>query len=625
MQEDFTFYNLPRVPAQRTRIVYKKPQSDVEDYSMHTAEDVRHDEDLDFTISVPRFNAWQGATYAKSSGGLWYTVEASSPNTRYASQISFTLAFDPFMTFTQGTFPNVEALWAKVPYPDTLASRPTVLNDSNLIEKHVDRLQTMRWDAALSGQAHDYKDLLWVEVTTSCALAGAVEGMDGATPHINSIDLVTYPEGSVAVQSSMNKYGFFAVYDKGAQVPRIQRFQNETDLPLKEKYKDGDTVKTRDVPTWSAYYPSINDVINDPDNVLGIPTDTILDVSITAWCPYKYIMSNVLGSTIPNYPTLLVTPTRLFLPYIVRRALLPGEQDQYGQIPANYGYICMYELGRVGGSIIARDEWDEHVLTLTMDEYVGGEVNLRDANGNVIENIPRDYFEYDYEDGVWELSYRAQTYSDSTGLYTRIDIGKDVPHVITFPEGKLPYVGDAYMQYSIRDKAYDRQALQLAKDMAWVQYGLNSTEKIIDTGKALVTGDKNALRNNGGSLVLDAVKTAVGNYAKDREQAILEDRQKGAAGTGFNTGYGISYCDNAFEIGAGFAVMMPSRFDSLYDNAKAQYYGYEAGFVGHIDITANDGYYEGVPTMQTGGAVLPAYYYDRFVDILMNGVRIKAI
>lgn len=639
MIEGFKFYRLPRCRSQKTRVVKKSIGSEIENYLMREETGVRHTDALDFEITVPTFTGWQTVTYVKGdNNSIWYTVEDARENTRFAGQITFTLSFDPFLTITQGTFAGVEAYWRKLPWASPEAKRGTVLDESNLTESWTSLLSVMMWNASPQGQTPDYKDMLWVEVTTTCSLFGVVNQVDGTIGNIETVDLSTYPEYSVADQSSMNKYGFFAVYDKGKQVPRIQRFEGEDGFPLLEHYKDGDTPKTRNRTEWDAYYPSINDVINNPDQVLGIPTDAILDVSITAWCPYHYIITGSAGDTIPKYPSLTVEENRLFLPYVIRRALLPGDQDEYGFIPQRYGNICMYELGRVGGSIIDRDEWGAHSLTISNDEYVCGEVNLRDANGNVIANIPRDYFEYVPETDAWRLDYRAQTYSDSTGLYTRVDIGQYAPHIITFPEGKLPYVGDAYEQYRIREMSYDRQSLQNTKDQAWMQFGAGVADALVGGGMTMAMGRVGAASQRteagrnlatgmsiGGGIVSSAINTWLAVDAAQKEQDLTEARQKGAPGTGYNTGYGISYCDNAFDIGAGFVVMMPSRFNSVLAQAQGEYYGYEAGYVGHESITNQDGYYEGVPRPFTGSFQLPDYWFDRFSEMLINGVRIQVI
>lgn len=624
MIEDFKFYRLPRCRSQRTRVVKKQIGSAIESYLMREETGVRHTDALDFEITVPTFTGWQTATYVKGdNNSIWYTVEDARENTRFAGQITFSLSFDPFLTLTQGTAPNVKAYWRKLPWASTSAKRGTVLDDSNLIEVSKYPLDVMTW-VHHQGASLVTDMLFWVEITTSCTLLGS---MDPDTKKFTTVDNITALEKSVQNNSKLFKYGFFALYDHGKHVPRIRMCYNKFhNYKLDEWWKNGGTLEQHEINDYDLFYPSLDDVINDPDEVLGIPADAVLDVSVTAWCPYRYtIDTNTETGHDTEYPVLDDEDQNNLYPYIIRNANIEVLEPDYGKFNPTPHHIAFYELGSVNEAHYQRDEWDAHSISISNDVYVCGEVNLRDANGNVIANIPRDYFVYNSQDNSWVLDYKAQTYSDSTGLYTRVDIGQDEPHIITFPEGKLPFIADTWAQYRIRDMSYDREALQFAKNMAWVDYGFNVAESAIDTGKALISGDLKGAVQNVGSPIMGAIKTAVGNYAKDFEQDLVERRQKGAPGTGFNTGYGISYCDNAYDIGAGFVVMMPSRFDADEAHAQGEYYGYEAGYVGSVSIVDQGGYYEGAPQILTGSFQMPDYYYNRFAEMLINGVRIQVI
>lgn len=641
MISDFDFYRFPRTKVQRTRIVKKSSGSAIETYKFHSVTGIKHSDVDDFSITVPTFANWRYATYVKSDR-LWYTVENCVEDIRDKSKLRFDLAFDPILTLTYDGSHPIKALWKKLPFASDKAKTGTVLDESNLIETKKDDLATMEWqDTTVLPTIAKYS-MFWVEITTSCSLLGAI---DPDTGTITTVDNRSAIEKSVNQQSTLFKYGFFTVYDKGRYVPRIQLCDHKiNNYKLSEWWNNG-TLEQHTITDYDLFYPSLDDVINDPDEVLGIPTDSILDVSITAWCPYKYhTYSHTEDGVVYSFPMLDNEGGASLYPFIIRNANVKTKPTVYGKYSEHPRHIAYYELGSTNESFYSRDEWDSHTLKITMDEYVCGTIYLRDANGNQIVQIPRDYFEFHYnyisQETWWQLDYKAQTYSDSTGLYTRVDIGKNgIPHIIVFPEGKLPFIGDAWAQYRIRDMSYDRQALENTKEQAMLGAVAGIGDTIVNTATTLalgalaapVTGGLSmipAVATAGGSILSTATNTALEMRAADQEQALTEARQKGAAGTGFNTGYGITYCDNAIDIGSGFMVMMPSRFDAPDAHSQGEYYGYNANFVGTYYLEGHDGYCEGVLADQItlgGGTPFPPVWCDRLAEMLLNGVRIQRI
>lgn len=647
MIDTVRLYKLAPWQAMRFHYVRNGTQTTIENYFYKEYLGVRHPDELDFNITLPDIDDPDAVNIAKV-GNKWYEVVDNIDTTRNEMSVTFVLRFDPFLTYWKSNNEATKSgIWEKLPYADIRARTQTVLDDSNLIESRTDKLNTMKcWNGTGLDDAKEY-DMVWVEITTSCKLYGqivydSVEDED----YILSVDTRNYIEKSVDKQSELFKYGTFALYDKGKQVLRIAAerifLDNGIDHFTIWYRPDPDHESTRDQPLLGnrLWYPSINDVMNNPDEVLGIPTDAIVDISVSAWCPYNWGRYHFEG--IMDIPYLKSDSDVMMTPYIVRWADLPDFETEYGRAPSTAGFVAFYDLGRVGGSLIARDSWDTHTLELTEDEYVCGELYLRDGNGNMIAKIPRDYVKPTYnsqtQEMEYKLTYKAQTYSDSTGLYTRIDVGDAEHHIITFPEGKLPFVGDSWAQYRIREMAADRQQMNDVKEQATLGSLAGVGDVAVNTATTLALGTALAPATGGlslaatlpaaatllGSGISAATNTALEMRTAEREQAVTEQRQKGMAGTGYNTGYGIFYCDNAFYIGAGFVILMPSRFNAADAHERGMMFGYNAGFVG--DATITNGYYQGTP-YPIGSNFQPMNDEElrRYYELLENGVRIALI
>lgn len=242
--------------------------------------------------------------------------------------------------------------------------------------------------------------------------------------------------------------------------------------------------------------------------------------------------------------------------------------------------------------------------------------------------------------GVWcyVLSYKAQSFSDNTGLYTQIDIGKNGQHhMIRIPEGKLPFTGDAWESYQALDRAYDRESLGLTieqNDSQAVASGATDVFQAVLAG-ALTGGTAGTVAIPGIGTVAGAVVGAVAGLAialgttvvttileddaARKEQELKERHIKQQPGTGYQIGYGLSYLFNSSRIGAGFVLYEPP---SITAN-KVEWYGRVHGFVseGVETVSLNregGGFYSGRLINISGADMGPKF--DRLAQMFIQGL-----
>ncbi len=105
------------------------------------------------------------------------------------------------------------------------------------------------------------------------------------------------------------------------------------------------------------------------------------------------------------------------------------------------------ELGDSGADITT--DFATGTITLTDFERYCGRVQVCDNLGNVIHEIPTDYF-----DASNQLTYSCGGVADYGGLYTKFSYG-DI--VLIWPEGKIPWITDSWNEYQAYTLSYDRQ------------------------------------------------------------------------------------------------------------------------------------------------------------------------
>lgn len=354
--------------------------------------------------------------------------------------------------------------------------------------------------------------IYWVEVTATVKLSDSA---------------------AVDSQDTITRYGFFSGYHF-------------------EGYSTGVVYKDDILSAFA----TIERIINEPES-FGFQANTIIDISISERCPWQYTKAIYTYSD-QSFPKMV----------------LKGGAPQV--IAANAG--AMYRLDR---SFILNNNVQrlESVVQLTISdlERASGSVSLRAADGSNIAIIPPAL-------GT-TIPITVQCVSDYGAIYTRVKINNTYYKI---PEGHLPWVGSTWENYKAYSLAFDRQAMEQSIDYANQRAMLGIAEAGANAVANIAMG---AIGGNPLSIATGAVSGAVsfgistwanleGQRITESEsratQALSERRVKAQAGTPYNTGYGMIYCDTAYLMGLQVQIDMPGGLTSDIDTSYTEQFGYPA-------------------------------------------------
>lgn len=347
-------------------------------------------------------------------------------------------------------------------------------------------------------------------------------------------------------------------------------------------------------------YPSFDDLILNLTAETGIAADQVIDCSISKRCPYA--MTATLASTDPLGP-------------IYYWAYLNGASSALVQTSAGH-YV--YDLS----NYTPTENGETITVTLTDYQRACGSVDIRDWNDNVIANIPMLGS---------TLTFSVAIHSDIGGVYTIIRCN-DMQ--ISVPEGKLPYIENAWETYKAYQMNSDRQAMENAiryaafnKDTATTTGTVNAISGGASTG--VMTG---AIAGNPAGaavgILTSALGAAVNVYEQKRSyelsvmqarqsQKLTEKRAMDAPQTSYNVGYGLIYCYLNEHSSLRVCINEPYDTDSSYYTAWCDQYGYPAE--GVFSATIANGYYEG--SLVSDADTKSGMYWDECNKTFMNGFK----
>ncbi len=236
-----------------------------------------------------------------------------------------------------------------------------------------------------------------------------------------------------------------------------------------------------------------------------------------------------------------------------------------------------------------------------------GKFSIQDEMGNTVGHIPNWLFT---PGQAQNLYYR--TYSDITGLYTKVSIEKDgyMYDVALFPEGQLPWAGDNWKLYMSRSMDSDRQALNHSIEMANEQFKLDVME---GGANALLTA---GIGGSPVSAVAGLAQFGVSAFAGSRraemgkndllfQQELAEGRIKNSPAAHYETSYGGGYFQRRVETisvdgqpsnlaahgGAGLVAELPQGLTPIVFNNYILTRGWPINRGAQYDI--QPGYYRG--------------------------------
>jgi len=521
------------------------PVGDLSEYIVHTAE-AKVTSDLAFSFTVPTFDDYYKVNMIEVDDSFYWVVNYVT-RTLDNPTTTFTVAYNPVTSLLKEN-DTLKGIFERVPYtidPNVSFS----VKDDILI-----KARDVVFDDIISP---DNKKVGYVQVTTR-------------------------RDEEANNNSKLTKYVAFCDVEDDVRIPVTAYFNGDEDIT-------------------SALFPSINDIINGPDDICGLSANSIIDVSISMRTPYEIVSrtGREMEFRHRNSPDNFVFP------------------DHKGTT-VNATPIVMYNMTTCVNSVKANPPYTAS-LTLSEQERHLGYLSLLDEGFNKIAVVPKELCD---ETGKIEVSIEAV--DDYTGLYTYVYFG-DTRVII--PEGKLPWVGDAWAEYQTRNMAYDREELalsiQTAKDQRMVDTAENAANSIINGGIAAAINPIAALAAVASFFVsagADALQEQIDVRSATEELRISQARIKDSPSPYFNTGYGEAYITNSLKSGgACLRLEMPKNTTAGEYNNYVQNYGVPVS--GFREVNVQTGFIKGRLTE----TVFSGPRGDLLNTEIMNGVKIMVL
>ena len=346
-------------------------------------------------------------------------------------------------------------------------------------------------------------------------------------------------------------------------------------------------------------YPSLKEIMTEPETYIGVTASQIVDISISHRCPWMayadgdfYMLKSDESEIGYLYPTVTVG-----------------------------NYIC-YDLDGIYSNVSNPVEYTASVsITLSDLERASGSVTIRDANCASLGSIPTAYGD--------KITASLSMISDWTGISTYLDYGG---YRVTIPEGHIPWSGTAWAEYRAYSLAYDRQAMNNSIDYSNERVAVGLAQSAASTIQSAAMG---AIGGSAAGTVTGAIggaaSFAISTWATLKEsdistreaqstQALAERRVAGQPATPYNAGYGLLYCQQCQRSPASIWVEMPANLTDSIDADYTACFGYPAE--GLRSVTFGEGYYKG---MLYATSKLKGPRFDKLNQTLQNGFRFKEV
>ena len=346
-------------------------------------------------------------------------------------------------------------------------------------------------------------------------------------------------------------------------------------------------------------YPTIDQIVNDVDLIIGLQADTITNISVSERIHRTAIWvgnSTIMLSGDDGFDT--------WTDKIYKQK--PGDQ-------VNNGYV-LYKVSS-GAS-----EQKEITITLTEKERHCGILSIVDNSYNKIAS----FTPYASITKAW-----VETVVDYYGVYTQICLGSSTGKngIIRFNEGHLPWVGDNWQNYVARSLDSDRRELEMNISSAKDQRNIDLVE---GAANAVVTGVIAGVMTGGVGAIAGVAQfagSAIAAEAKGRLQErtsretlqINQARVKDSATNFFNVENGVGYLISGDRFkGAAIILEEPSMLTVSQYNGYVHQFGYPS--TGYKTVPMCNGYLKGMLTE----TIVPGLKGDLLNEELMKGVRILA-
>lgn len=349
-------------------------------------------------------------------------------------------------------------------------------------------------------------------------------------------------------------------------------------------------------------YPSMNEIITDPQGYTGFTASQIIDISISCRCPWKVYNSDSVYMLAANLESGYVTPTEIMSGSgSVYAYNLDGMFSVEGAEPLTYSASVKISLSTL--------------------ERASGTITIRDENAASIGTIPTAYGD--------SITASISVISDWTGIITYVTYGG---YRVAIPEGHIPWSGTAWSEYRAYSLAYDRGAMQASINFSNERVSTQLAQAAASTIQSAamgaiggnVAGAATGAISGATSFAISAWATMKESDISTREaqmtQTLAERRVAGQPATPYNAGYGMLYCQQCLISPASIWIEMPANLTASIDDDYTACFGYPAE--GLRSVTFGEGYYKG---MLYATSKLKGPRFDKLNQTLQNGFRFKEV
>lgn len=336
-------------------------------------------------------------------------------------------------------------------------------------------------------------------------------------------------------------------------------------------------------------YPSMFTIVNNFAEIFDTveSTDIIMSINVSARCPYWCKVGPDPNIT-TNGPYLYKSSN---YPFITPRTF-----KQYQTVGTSKFYYCMYEIDGTNHDDL-RMQTDTLTITLTDEELKSGDVSLLNGSGAIISTIPTEYF----ENNTLDISVASS--SDFLGIYTDVTMKG---HSVRLTASRLPWLGDAFLDYQARTMAYDRSSMELAianaqkqKEIDIMMGATNSVMTgVLSGAMGASLGPAGVLAGVGMGLVQTYMAGVGANLQQQlsertarSEQELTEENQKVQLSNFYNVSEGIKSLVDEVYGKYRLSIAMPVGVDPAYYTNYRDEYGFKTHGVKTITVSA--GYHKG--------------------------------
>lgn len=538
--------------------------------------------DADQAITVPHFWGYETVSMVYVGAVGYYWVVGVHTSTSSNEAITFNLHYAAATSqIRKGQ--SIKGIWSRRPTPDpgirqTLSSKPTFSGPMLKFPSLKSKLYLLG-----SADTVDHK-VYWIQISSS-----------------------EYIDNSGTIHTDHYcRYGLFAV-DTGSTGWL------------------GVGIVYSDPTTQSAYqpaYPTVDDVINNVDQYLGIQSTSIIDISVVPVCPYKYTGIKVNSSTVGFQ--LTDSDGNGYEPTVGKNITIKSGTSILSDTQFNFRcYNLTPDFSIDKGTTAVKnpqeaDQWKDY-LWLTDCQLNIDTWDLRDWCGNVIAAITP------YAEKTWiYLDYIC----DTTGIYTVVTNDSNSSHYI-ISSAKLPWVGSQWETYKAYSMDTDRKTIQFAQEQydkqSQIEMISGIANGVIGAGIAGASGGAAGLAggiiSGVGSIATSAVSSALGrdlnNLKLSQDQQLTEARARASPGTAYATAYGKNQLKLMEMFDGGIYGNYPVN---AYTQSKWQEWIDEVGCptegVQTLEITA--GYYKGRILSAVG---VTGTLFNRLNEEFNSGIR----